>query len=182
MDFTQGYDNITRYDGLIVAPPAAGDPLAYDEALTVFLLTRIWEILIALCHVQRDDVVFAPEGGHQLNDALVAHLKLAPSVVSLMRKMPYFKSAADGTPQLIHEGSPLSFLHDQDLVLGRDPNYLHTIGSTPATEINFLGIDEFYLRPQDTGLVTPSMSWGKAWVLDTEASERASYLVSSSSF
>ena len=52
-------------------------PLAYDEALIVFLITSIWEILIAVCHVPRRHRL-CPRGRRRPPAQRHAHRPLRP--------------------------------------------------------------------------------------------------------
>lgn len=153
-----------RFHGHIAAPPPVGSPLAYSEDVIVNLIIQILTLLMRLGHVNRNDFVFPPEGGHILDEALCIELNLAPSVVSLLRRLPYFSKTSFSECVQIWPGSFMpNYLDPSHLRLSR------RILDLPGTNIE---TTEPVLQPQDVILLFQiEADLGENWILDTQASK-----------
>lgn len=93
----------------------------YDENEVVGLVTELYELLIKLAYLGRDQITWPPGGGHALNEDLCRELQIEPGVVSLMRRLPYVDGDFRYAIHLFPQSEPLSYLQDDDVERSRDP-------------------------------------------------------------
>lgn len=157
----------------ILSPPLPGSSLAYNEDEIVALITQIYTLMIALCYISIDDVLFPPHdtGRHILNAARCAELGLHPHVVSLLERLPFLKEWIE----FYVDSRVINYLDETDMSLCRDPHHMHRIMRHDPYQIarypKYPGRDEDYiLQPQDVALTKMLSRDGRTWILDIEAS------------
>ena len=132
------------------------------EARIVSLLTKIYELQQALCYYPEDSsIVYAPSSGHQIDEPTCAKFNLSPSVISLMKKMPYprnFDGIAYSYP--FANNSIAAVYTEVDCInTGRDPEN-HMLGEPLRMDL---------LKPSQL-VITFARSDGVNILLDTEDS------------
>jgi hypothetical protein len=158
-DFTTGLSDMVRYDDLISTPPPLTSSLAYDENVIVFLITRIWEMFVALGYVKSGDIVFAWTNGHRLDDAVVAE------VVSLIRRLPAVRPGSYMRQEFAPGVLFLSFIDGRHVRMSRDP-----AGMIAYAAMDGKSVDP--MRPTDVMIGEYRYGDSDTWVLDAEASKR----------
>ena len=64
----------------------------YDEDDIAEIITKIYRVLVELCYISAEDIIWPPSAdGHVINEQLCRKLRLSPTVISLMKKIPYPK-------------------------------------------------------------------------------------------
>lgn len=157
---------VSPFRGHITAPPPADSPLAYNEDVIVNLVIQILTMLISIGHIKAERILFAPPGGHtDIDEAVCAELNLAPRVVSLLKRLPYWTSSEFVEWAQVRPDSYLPNYRDPEhLRLGRRVCGL-PIGINPDA-----GLVNTQLRPGEVILLFEREE-GETWILDTEASE-----------
>lgn len=169
-DFTADLSGIPRRDGLLTTPPPANSPLAYNEGTILLIITRIWEIFIALNYVRRDQVAFAPPTGHALDEELLAEIgPLDDRVVSLMRRLPAVRADAVADVEFAPGVSIVSFLKPHQVRRSRDPGDWISWAATEGRTLD-------PMLPTDVQIWPHIYSDSESWVLDVEASIWAPFL------
>jgi hypothetical protein len=162
----------------ILSPPPPGSPLVYSEDEIVALVTQVYTLMIALCYIRTDDVLFPPvdTGRHVLDAARYAGFNLHPRVVSLLERLPFLKDLRAGPAEFYKDSRAINYLDEMDRSRCRDPHDMYTVmrhdpGGVPGHP-EYPGRDEDYtLQPQDVALTRMISRDGRTWILDTEASK-----------
>lgn len=94
----------------------------YDENEIVGFVTELYELLIKLAYLGRDQITWPPDGGHAVNENLCRELQIEPGVVSLMKRLPYVDGDFRYSIHLFPQSEPLSYLQDDDIERSRDPD------------------------------------------------------------
>jgi hypothetical protein len=69
-----------------------GSNEAYDEATVISQITDFYKLQQLLCYFpDADSTTYPPPDGHAINEVACKHLEISPTVVSLMKKIPYPK-------------------------------------------------------------------------------------------
>jgi hypothetical protein len=132
---------------------------AYSEGEIAGLITELYELFVSLAYLDRDQITWPPPSvGHRINEDLCISLGLAPSVISLMKNIPYVHSLHGF--HIFPRSEAYSFLRDQDIIESRDPENLAPL---PGEESE-LRLD--YLLPHDVAL-SHNLRDGMTLVLDT---------------
>ncbi|PYH41017.1 uncharacterized protein BP01DRAFT_188624 [Aspergillus saccharolyticus JOP 1030-1] len=134
--------------------------LPYHEPTITTLITQIYHLYLQLDYIQPHELIYPPpETGHAINEALCAALGLAPAVISLMKRLPYFQ-----TSSLAHDipftprSQAFVYLEDEEIRGGRDPEWYGTRAPDPG-----------FLLPWELAL-TFATDEGVHWILDTRES------------
>lgn len=135
--------------------------LPYSENTIVNLISDIYRIYLQLNYISDWEVSWAPPEGHSINLALCEELHLDPVVISLMKRLPYFRfSGISGDIEFI---SPYSrafvYLQDYEIRGGRDPERFQF--DEPRTDV---------LLPHEIAL-TCSTDEGSCVILNTKESK-----------
>lgn len=130
----------------------------YDEDEIVDLVSDLYELLIKLAYIGRDQVSWASDGGHAINEDLCRELQIEPRVVSLMKRIPYVHEDLRWSIHLFPRSEPLIYLLDEDVERSRDPG-----GDADA-------VNRDYILPHDIPLTTPGDE-GPYFVLDIRESK-----------
>ncbi|ROW03460.1 hypothetical protein VSDG_01288 [Cytospora chrysosperma] len=80
----------------------------YDEDEVVAFVTELYELLIKLAYLGRDQITWPPDGGHAINENLCCELQIEPGVVSLMKRLPYVDGDFRYSIHLFPRSEPLS--------------------------------------------------------------------------
>lgn len=132
----------------------------YQESEIVALVQEIYNLLILFGYIRADLVEWAPTNGHAINENLCKELYIAPSVISLMKKLPYIKANPYGRGDIgvnLFPGSPqVSYLVDDQLRCGRKAESGGDIGGD---------VESHDLKLTDCDL------YGTSVILDTKESE-----------
>lgn len=132
----------------------------YNEQALVSAFPTIYGLLLDLQYLQRDEIIFPPPSGHQINLELCRSLKLDDRVISLMQRLPYPKDVQGSLDfYIIDENRCFVYIDDNDVKDGRD--------SESAATGEELRLD--YLLPTDNAL-THGSRYGTSLVLDTKES------------
>ncbi|KAJ5219688.1 hypothetical protein N7468_008892 [Penicillium chermesinum] len=135
----------------------------YDEETIVNQVTTIYNLLLKLSYFSPAQVIFPPEGGHNINEELCHSLHIAPQVISLMKRIPY---PTDGYHKpILWQSRAFEYLDDREIRNGRDPEL------TDAADDDELRLD--FLRPWEVAL-TCWLDDGISVILDTK-SKSANY-------
>lgn len=94
----------------------------YDENEIVGFVTKLYELLIKLAYLGRNQITWPPDGGHAINGELCRELRIEPEVVSLMKRLPYVDGDLRYSVHLFPNSEPLSYLQDGDVQRSRDPD------------------------------------------------------------
>ncbi|ROV86863.1 hypothetical protein VMCG_10809 [Cytospora schulzeri] len=94
----------------------------YNEDEFVGLVTNLYELLIKIAYLGRDQITWPPGGGHAINEDLCRELQIKPEVVSLMKRLPYVDGDFRYCIHLYPQSEPLSYLQDDDVERSRDPD------------------------------------------------------------
>jgi hypothetical protein len=99
----------------------------YDETRIVSLITEIYKIQHLLSYLPDDAIAYSPPSGHQIDGAACEQTKLAPAVISLMKKLPYpkdFDGIAYSYP-FLNDTFAAVYTETECIIRGRDPeNYV----------------------------------------------------------
>jgi len=68
----------------------------YNEAEILCLVKEIIDLLVLFGYPAADQIDWAPENGHPINETLCSEYRLEKLVSSLMQKLPYTKRAFHG--------------------------------------------------------------------------------------
>lgn len=134
--------------------------IPYNEETIVNIISDIYRIYLQLNYISPWEIVWPSQQGHVINQALCEELRLDPAVISLMKRLPYFRASelAADVPF-----APLSrafvYLEDDEIRGGRDPDRF-------MYEEPRLG----FLLPQEIAL-SCSTDEGVHLILDTKESE-----------
>lgn len=129
----------------------------YNEDEIVSLITELYELLVKLAYIGRDDITWPPSGGHAINEDSFRELQVAPEVISLLKRLPYVDENFRHVLHLFPNSEPLSYLQDSDVERSRDPAaYPHR----PRRD---------YILPHDIPLTGPGDE-GPYFVLDVRES------------
>lgn len=136
--------------------------LPYSENTIVNLVSDIYRIYLQLNYISDWEVSWAPPEGHNINQALCEELHLDPVVISLMKRLPYFRfSGISGDIEFILPFSrAFVYLQDYEIRGGRDPERFEF--DEPRSDV---------LLPHEIAL-TCSMDEGSHVILDTKESKR----------
>lgn len=151
------------------SPPLPPTGMPYNEETIVNLITEWYSLLISLAYLHPTQVIYPP---HDINERLCKSLGIDDMVISLMRKIPYVDGpfADIQKREGLDEGETVygchvfpgsmaySFLRDDDIVEGRDPEN----GGVGGVRLN-------YLRSHDVAL-SHCLRDGMILILDTKAS------------
>jgi len=100
------------------------------ETETVSLLTKIYKLQQALSYYPEDSsIVYPPSSGHHIDEPTCERLNLSPSVISLMKKIPYprdFDGIAYAYP-CVNDSIAAVYTEADCLTAGRDPES-HMLG------------------------------------------------------
>ncbi|KUJ18112.1 uncharacterized protein LY89DRAFT_684036 [Mollisia scopiformis] len=130
----------------------------YDEKTIINSITVIYELLLDLKYLERDEIIFPPPSGHVINLDICQTLNLDQRVVSLMQQLPYPKDVQTSLDfDLIDETRSPVYTDDDDIEECRDPEN----AGTPED----IRLD--YLLPTDVAL-TIGKRYGTNLVLDTK--------------
>lgn len=94
----------------------------YNEDEIVSLVTELYELLVKLAYIDRDHIAWPPPGGHAINEDLCRELRVAPEVISLLKRLPYVDENCPYSLHLFPNSEPLSYLQDSDVERSRDPS------------------------------------------------------------
>lgn len=131
-------------------------PPPYEEDIIIDLMVEIYHILILLYYIDVVDVVFAPPEGHPIDEPLCAELGIDERVVSLMKRLPYFRNRRKARPIFPPSVSPLIYTNADHIRASRSPLNL---GLEPEDQ------DNSYILPQELPLFAGSTrDW--SWILD----------------
>ncbi|GAQ35280.1 hypothetical protein AtubIFM54640_002307 [Aspergillus tubingensis] len=134
--------------------------LAYSEDTIVNLISDIYRIYLQLNYISDWEVTWPPTpDGHAINQALCEELHLDPVVISLMKRIPYFRfSGIADDVEFIHPYSrAFVYLEDDEIRGGRDPDRF-SYSETPRPD---------FLLPREIAL-TCSVDEGVHVILDTK--------------
>lgn len=131
----------------------------YNEAEILGLVKEIIDLLILLGYVEADQIDWAPENGHPINETLCSEYRLERPVISLMQKLPYVKRAFHGDLSFnIFPASPqVRYLDDDLFRWGRE------------AEMHMHGVN--VIEVQDIAL-TVCILYGTSIILDTRESKK----------
>lgn len=98
--------------------------LPYSEDVIVNIIGDIYRVYLQLNYLSDWEVSWAPQEGHNINQALCEKLYLDPVVISLMKRLPYFRfSGISGDIEFIYPYSrAFVYLEDYEIRGGRDPD------------------------------------------------------------
>ncbi|KAJ5792250.1 uncharacterized protein N7503_008228 [Penicillium pulvis] len=131
--------------------------LPNSEHTIVSIISDIYHVYLQLNVLSVWEVSWAPQEGHNINQALCEKLHLDPVVISLMKRLPYFQfSGISGDIEFIHPYSrAFDYLEDYEFRGGRDPDRFEF--DEPRSD---------FLVPHEIAL-TCSMDEGIHVILDT---------------
>ncbi|KAJ5087942.1 hypothetical protein N7456_011558 [Penicillium angulare] len=115
----------------------------YDEETIVAQITTIYTLLHKLSYYNSPrEVIFAPAGGHAINEELCHELHIAPEVVSLMKKIPY--TFRGPNKPFLSQSRSFEYFFDEEIQGGRDPQ------NAPVSLYDELRLD--FLKPWEVAL------------------------------
>lgn len=94
----------------------------YNDVEFVGFVTDLYELLIKLAYLSRDQITWPPSGGHAINEGLCRELQIEPGAVSLIERLPYVGGDFRYSIHLTPQSEPLSYLQDDDMERSRDPD------------------------------------------------------------
>lgn len=135
--------------------------LPYSEDTIVNIISDIYRIYLQLNYISDWEVTWAPPGGHNINQTLCEELHIDPVVISLMKRLPYFRfSRTASDVEFIYRWSrAFTYLQDYEIRGGRDPDRFE-IDDNPRPD---------FLLPHEIAL-TCSTDEGCHIILDTKES------------
>ncbi|KAJ5261215.1 hypothetical protein N7478_011810 [Penicillium angulare] len=133
--------------------------LPYSEDTVVNIISDIYRIYLQLNCISDWEVTWAPPRGHKINQSLCEDLHIDPVVISLMKRLPYFRfSRTASNVEFIYRWSrAFAYLQDYEIWGGRDPNRFE-IDDDPRPD---------FLLPHEIAL-TCSTDEGCHSILDTK--------------
>lgn len=94
----------------------------YNEDEIVAIVTEIYKLMVKLCYVSSDAITWPPSVGHKINMTLCEELHLDPSVVLLIKHLPYPRDLDNALKMDLSPFSrPYCYLDDGELRCSRDP-------------------------------------------------------------
>lgn len=134
--------------------------IPYNEDTIVTIISDIYRVYLQLNYISDWEVVWAPEEGHAINQALCEELRINPVVISLMKRLPYlrFSGIAADIEFIYPYSRAFVYLEDYEIRGGRDPDRF--IYEKPRPDV---------LLPQEIAL-TCSLDEGIHVILDTKES------------
>ncbi|KAE8362899.1 hypothetical protein BDV27DRAFT_146575 [Aspergillus caelatus] len=97
--------------------------IPYNEDTIVNVISDIYRIYLQLNYIFPTDVVWPSQEGHVINEALCEELHLDSAVISIMKRLPYFRAselAADIPFTSLSRA--FVYLEDDEIRDGRDPD------------------------------------------------------------
>ncbi|KAJ5725000.1 uncharacterized protein N7483_006357 [Penicillium malachiteum] len=151
-------------EGKDVTPELHVSQLPYSEDTIVNIISDIYRIYLQLNYISDWQVTWAPPGGHNINQALCEELHIDPVVISLMKRLPYFRfSRIASDIEFIYRWSrAFTYLQDYEIRGGHDPNRFEYDDPRPD-----------FLLPYEIAL-TCSTDEGCHLTLDTKESKHLS--------
>lgn len=140
--------------------------LPYSENTIINIISEIYRVYLQLNYLSDWEVSWAPQEGHNINQALCEELYLDPIVISLMKRLPYLRfSGISGDIEFIYPYSrAFVYLEDYEIRGGRDPDRFEFDEPRPD-----------FLLPHEIAL-TCSMDEGIHVILDTKESKYSYHL------
>jgi hypothetical protein len=95
----------------------------YNEDEIAEIITNIYKVLVELCYISAEDIAWPPSaGGHVISLQLCEKLGISPTVISLMKKIPYPKDVDYASRmELFPYSNPYCYLDAGETRSGRDP-------------------------------------------------------------
>lgn len=134
--------------------------IPYNEDTIVKIINETYHLYQQLNYIAIWELIWPPEGGHVINQALCEELHLDPAVISLMKRLPYIRwsQLASDIP-FMRFSRPFVYLEDDEIRGGRDPDRFQV----DEPRINFL-------LPHEIAL-TCSTDEGSSAIMDLKESE-----------
>ncbi|KAJ5287931.1 hypothetical protein N7478_003617 [Penicillium angulare] len=135
--------------------------ISYSEDTIINIISDIYRVYLQLNYISDWEMSWAPKEGHPIKQAICEELHLDHVVVSLMKRLPYFRfSGISDDIEFIHPYSrAFVYLEESELRGGRDPDRFTFEKPRPD-----------FLLPWEIAL-TCSMDEGIHLILDTKESE-----------
>lgn len=156
---------------LVTAEPGPDSPFAFNQDEFVSLWCNIYDLLLKLNYIRRDDVAFPQEdtGRHAGVDRqrLRGDLGMSSEAVSLIERLPFPRLKSDARMQIFNEAMAINYLVDEDLRRCRDPHEMRASSRSNSAS----GSASSYLLPDDVALTLPYEGEGLTWILDLKYSE-----------
>ncbi|CAI7663952.1 unnamed protein product [Penicillium glandicola] len=97
--------------------------IPYNEDTIVKIINETYHLYQQLNYIATWELIWPPEGGHVINQALCEELHLDPAVISLMKRLPYIRwsQLASDIP-FMRFSRPFVYLEDDEIRGGRDPD------------------------------------------------------------
>jgi hypothetical protein len=133
----------------------------YNEDEIVQVMKDIYHTYLKLNYIKRWELVWPPEDGHAINEALCEELRLDPAVISLMKRLPYISDFSTTKDIEFYTYSrAMVYLEDDEIRGGRDPTFFE-----------FQEPRLFHLLPHELTLICDGDE-GSNIILDTRESTR----------
>jgi hypothetical protein len=148
----------------VSSPPPPGSPGAYNENEIVGLVTKIYQLMVALCYLNPHEVVYPPadSGRHAMNTGLFREVGMNAQVISLLERLPHLR--LDFEVDLLTWSGPVDYFHDIAIQRCRFPHDDWNPYGEERPPPDLLG-------PAEAVLWMRSNPEGDTLVIDTEASE-----------